>query len=100
VNQVTPFAGYFEEDKNVNAALIEAGFADVKIHTVELKCRLSLDEYLADREITSEGRCAKHILGPAPWAQLIANAREQLRQKFGSSFKYNRSAIIALGRKK
>lgn len=100
VNQVTPFAGYFEEEKNVNVALTEAGFADVEIHMVELKCRLSLEDYLADREITSGGRYAKHILGPDIWAQLVANAREKLRQTFGSYFKYSRGAIIALGHKK
>ncbi len=100
VKKVTPFAGYFEEEKNVNAALAEAGFADVEIHTVELKCRLSLEDYLADREITSEGRYAKHLLGPDLWAQLVANARDKLQQTFGSCFSYNRGAIIALGHKK
>ena len=100
VNQVTPFASYFEEEKNVNVALTEAGFADVEVHMVELKCRLSLEDYLADREITSGGRYAKHILGPDIWTQLVANAREKFRQTFGSCFNYSRGAIIALGHKK
>jgi SAM-dependent methyltransferase len=100
VNQVTPFASYFEDEKNVKVALIEAGFADIEFRMVALKCRLSLEDYLADREITSAGRYAKHILGPDIWSQLVANAREKLRQKFGSCFNYNRGAIIALGHKK
>ena len=75
-------------------------FADVEIHMVELKYRLSLEDYLADREITSDGRYAKHILGPDIWAQLVANAREKFRQTFGSCFNYSRGAIIALGHKK
>jgi SAM-dependent methyltransferase len=100
VDKVTPFAGYFEDGKNVNAALTEAGFADVEIHNIELKCCLSLEDYLADREITSGGRCAKHILGPDIWAQLVASAREKLRQTFGSCFNYTSNAIIALGHKK
>ncbi len=100
VDQVTPFAGYFEDGKNVNTALTEAGFADVQLHIVQLKCRLSLEDYLADREITSSGRYAKYILGPDIWAQLVANAREKLRQKYGSCFNYSSGAIIALGHKK
>ena len=100
VDQVTPFAGYFEDEKNVSAALSEAGFADIEIHNIELKCCLSLEDYLADREITSGGRYAKYILGPDIWAQLVANAREKLRRMFGSCFSYSSGAIIALGHKK
>lgn len=100
VDQVTPFAGYFEDGKNVNAALMEAGFADVEIHIVDLKCRLSLEDYLADRAITSSGRYARFIMGPEIWTQFVAKAREKLRQTFGSYFEYSRGAIIALGHKK
>ncbi|CAB1081346.1 hypothetical protein D1AOALGA4SA_9000 [Olavius algarvensis Delta 1 endosymbiont] len=99
VNQITPFAGYFEDERHVGTALAEAGFADVQLHVVELKWRLSLEDYLADREITSSGRYAKFILGSGSWAQLLANAREKLRQEFGSWFSYSSGAIIALGYK-
>jgi len=91
---------HFEDERNVSTALTEAGFADVQLHVVELKWHLSLEDYLADREITSSGRYAKYILGPDSWAQLLANAREKLRQQFGSCFTYSNGAIIALGHKK
>jgi ubiquinone/menaquinone biosynthesis C-methylase UbiE len=99
VNQVTPFGGYFEDQRNVNAALTEAGFSDVDVHTVEQECRFSLEGYLADRELTSGGRYTQYILGPDGWARLVANAREKLRQTFGSCFNYSRRIFIALGHK-
>jgi len=99
VGQITPFAGHFEDEKHVRTVLMEAGFTDVQLYMVELNWQLSLEDYLADREIAASGRYAKFILGPDVWAQLLAKARGKLRHEFGSCFTYSSCANIALGHK-
>jgi len=97
VAQVAPSEGYFENVENVKTALTDAGFARVEVHTFAVECSLSLERYLADRQLSSGGRFAQHALGPDRWGRFAANASEKLRRSFGSHFDYSRGVLIGLG---
>jgi hypothetical protein len=97
VAQVAPSEGYFENVKNVKTALTEAGFARVEVHTFAVECSLSLERYLADRQLSSGGRFAQDALGPDRWSRFAANASERLRCSFGPHFDYSRGVLIGLG---
>lgn len=97
VARVAPSEGYFEKVENVKTALTAAGFARVEVHRIALECSLSIDRYIADRELSSGGRFAQDALGPDKWGRFAAKAREKLHRSFGSHFDYNRCVLIGVG---
>ena len=97
VAQVAPSEGYFESAANVRTALAEAGFSGVEVHTVPLDWSFSLELYLADRELSSGGRFARHTLGPDAWERFVVNAREEFLRQFGLHFSCNRGFLVGLG---
>jgi len=99
VAQVAPSEAYFESAANVEAAFKEAGFSGVEVHTLASEWTFSLELFLADRELSSGGRFARHVLGTNAWEQFVAKAREALRRQFGSHFSYSRGFSIGLGRR-
>jgi ubiquinone/menaquinone biosynthesis C-methylase UbiE len=96
---VAPWEIYFSMEGNLEAALKEAGFSVVDTHTVELEFSLTVDQFLEDRELSSAGRLALHLLGPDRWARFRAATAEKLRERFGPLLQYRRSAFIVVARK-
>lgn len=98
VARVAPSESCFETAAAVEQALTEAAFSGVEAHAATLECRLSLEEYLADREISSGGRFARHALGAAGWARFLAHAREELGRRFGPLVSVPRGVLVGVGR--
>jgi ubiquinone/menaquinone biosynthesis C-methylase UbiE len=97
VAQVAPAEARFQQPEGVEAALTAAGFGRVTVHTVTLEYSLPLDHFLADREISSAGRFARHTLGADGWAGFQERAREELGRRFGPLFECSRGALIGVG---
>ena len=97
--EVAPSEAFFESAENVSSALTEAGFATIEVRSVVLRGRLSLERFLADRELSSSGRFARHAMGQAGWRRFLANAREELARSFGTNFGESRRVLIGLGRR-
>ena len=97
VAQVAPAEARFQQSEGVEAALTAAGFGGITVHTVTLEYSLPLDHFLADREISSAGRFARHTLGADGWAGFQDRAREELGRRFGSVFECSRGVLIGLG---
>jgi hypothetical protein len=98
VARVAPRESQFESAEGVDAALTAAGFAGVEVHPVALEYTIALDRFLADRELSSAGRFARHTLGADSWSRLVARAREVLGSRFGSAFECTRGVLIGLAR--
>ena len=58
---------------------------------------IALDEFLADRELSSAGRFARHALGAEAWSRWVAHARDVLGSRFGPAFWRSRRVLIGLG---
>jgi SAM-dependent methyltransferase len=99
VARVAPSESCFESTAGVESALTRAGFAGVEVQTLLLECRLSLEQFLADRELSSGARFARHALGADAWERFVAHAREELGRRFGSLFTFPREVLIGLGQR-
>jgi ubiquinone/menaquinone biosynthesis C-methylase UbiE len=97
VARVAPHESHFESAARVEETLIAAGLTDVEVHVETLRYTMSLDELLADREISSAGRFARHTLGADAWSRWVEGARRALERRFGSVFECSRRFLIAVG---
>jgi ubiquinone/menaquinone biosynthesis C-methylase UbiE len=97
--QVTPWERYFEQPENLAAALRDTGFAGVDVTAAQVSCPLTLDQYLADREISSGARFARHLLGPDDWGRFQSQARATLLNSFGPEISYARGVLLGIGRR-
>lgn len=97
--EVVPAEGEFEQEDAVARALRDAGFTDVTVHERMVRASLTIDEYLADRELSSGGRFARTRLSPERFAGMMERTRARLSARFGERFDYERGALIGLGRK-
>jgi len=97
VASVAPREAQLESAESVEGALAAARFSGVQVHAVVLEYTISLDDFLADREISSAGRYARHTLGPDGWSRWVAHARDRLERRFGSAFECSRGVLIGLG---
>jgi len=97
VAHVAPCETHFERAEGVEAALTDAGFSGVTVHTLTLEYAIPLDHFLADREISSGGRFVRHTLGAGAWSRFLARAREELGRRFGAVFECSRGVLIGVG---
>jgi len=97
IARVAPWEGLFETAAGVEGALSTAGFSKREVHTATVECRLPLEDFLADREMSSAGRFARHTLGPSAWQSFMARAHGHLRQRFGSVLDLPRRILIGVG---
>jgi SAM-dependent methyltransferase len=96
---VVPSEARFESAAGVHSALAAGGFTDVEVHALTLDYGVTLDQFLADRELSSGGRFARHVLGAYGWAGFVARARNELERRFGSVFECSRGVLIGLGKR-
>ena len=99
VNRVAPSEARFETAAGVRGALIGAVLRDVEVHPRRLSYRLSLEEFLADRALSSAGRFASDALGPEAWRAFLDRARGDLGGRFGSLMEFARDILIGLARR-
>jgi ubiquinone/menaquinone biosynthesis C-methylase UbiE len=95
--EVTPSEAFFERRENVSAALTDAGFTEVEVRTYALKSRSSLEQFLADRALSSSGRFARQAMSQSAWPRLLDQAREQLTRSFGTDLSYSREFHVGIG---
>jgi ubiquinone/menaquinone biosynthesis C-methylase UbiE len=95
---VAPAEEHFSVHGNLAAALIDAGFLEVRSDSLDLEFTLTVDEFIEDRAISSGGRLARQMLGPAGWARFRAEARKMFEIRFGPTLRCQRRAFIVIGR--
>jgi ubiquinone/menaquinone biosynthesis C-methylase UbiE len=100
VARVAPWEGLFETPAGVEGALSTAGFANREVHTLTVECRLPVEQFVADRELSSAGRFARHALGSSAWQSFLARAHDTLQQRFGSVLELPRRILIGIGHHK
>jgi ubiquinone/menaquinone biosynthesis C-methylase UbiE len=97
VARVAPREAHFESAEGVDGALTAAGFAAVEVRSVTLEYTIPLDHFLADRELSSAGRFARHALGAEGWPRFVTRAREVLGRRFGATFHCTRHVLVGVG---
>ncbi len=99
VAEFVPWEEHFSQEEALDAALRGTGFVTLVSEAVEVESNVTVDQLVEDRELSSRGRWARHVLGAQDWARVRAAAREQLDAHFGSSIRYLRRAFIVIARK-
>jgi ubiquinone/menaquinone biosynthesis C-methylase UbiE len=97
IERVAPREPQFESPPQVEGTLTGSGFAEVEVHRFTLDYRITLEDYLADRELSSAGRFARPSLGPEAWSRFAARAREVLGSRFGPEFACTRQVLVGVG---
>ncbi len=97
--EVAPWESHLANPLNLRAALEKAGFTGVTLHSVQIEIACSIEDYLADREISSAGRCARLVLGQPRWQEFLERARGELGTRFGGRVSYRRGVVVATGTK-
>jgi ubiquinone/menaquinone biosynthesis C-methylase UbiE len=97
VEQVAPSESHLSSPKNVRAALVDAGFRSARVEMIGFSHDCSVEEYLADRELSSGWRFGRHVLGDAAWRRFLERAEAELRRKFGDRISYERPLVLGLG---
>lgn len=99
IAEVAPWEDHFSQEGALEAALARAGFSPVGFEAVDVESGCTVDQFVEDRELSTGGRWARHLLGAKGWGRARAAARDRLHALFGSSFRYHRRAYIVTGRK-
>ncbi len=97
--EFVPWEDHFSRKEALEAALRGAGFATLVSEAVDVESNVTVDQFVEDRELSSRGRWARHVLGPERWAHVRAAVRERLGARFGSSIRYHRRAFVVIARK-
>ncbi len=97
--EVAPSESHFSEPGHLEAAFAQAGFSAIRSDVVDVEFDRTVEQFIEDRELSSSGRLGLHLLGPDGWARFRVAAGEMFQSRFGSSCRYHRRALIAIGRK-
>lgn len=97
--EVVPWEGRFAEPERLEGALVEAGFAGVRVDATPLVATATVEEFVEDRGLSTSGRYARHVLGAEGWARLRREATTALRARFGPRVEFGRTVLVAVGRK-
>ncbi len=97
--EVAPSEGHFSEAGHLEAAFAQAGFSAIRSDIVDVEFDRTVEQFIEDRELSSSGRLGLHLLGPDGWARFRVAAGEMFQSRFGSSCRYHRRALIAIGTK-
>lgn len=87
----------FSDIERLRRALVEGGFAEVRVRAVEVAFGEAATDFVAGRQLTAAGRFARHALGADRWNAFQAEVLEQLRARFGEHLSYPRSVVLAAG---
>jgi hypothetical protein len=93
---VAPWESHFSSPQNLKAALIDAGFRGVRVEVHPLSIGQSVDEYLADRQLTAGGRFARHVLGEVEWQRFLERTAAEFRRRFGERVSFDRPLVLAV----
>jgi len=94
--EVAPWEDHFSQEGASEAALTRAGFSPVGSRAVDVESSLTADQFAEDRELSSGGRLARHLLGAEGWARARATARDRFHARFGCK-RAKKAAIICGG---
>ena len=97
--EVTPWEEHFSRRDILEGALAGAGFSQVASVAMDVESDSTVEQFLESRELSSAGRLGLRLLGRADWARFQAVVSKTLHNRFGSSFRYRRGALIGIAKK-
>jgi SAM-dependent methyltransferase len=83
LREALPFEEWFSDPGHLHAACLDAGLSGVKVTKREYKTAMTIEEYLAHRDLSMSVRLGRKALGAAAWARV----RDALSSAFHVCFR-------------
>jgi ubiquinone/menaquinone biosynthesis C-methylase UbiE len=97
--RAAPWAERFSQPGPVEEALRDAGVRNVRVERSQYRATVSIEEYLAGREITALGRFLREILGEGLWDRFRERVEAAFRDRFDDPIGDTNDVLLAVGRK-
>jgi ubiquinone/menaquinone biosynthesis C-methylase UbiE len=99
MQRAVPWEERFSDPRRLEEALYDAGVRDIRVERREYRFEMTAEDYLAGREIASQGRFLREMLGEGLWERFRARARDVFADRFPPRFNDFRDVILAVGTK-
>jgi ubiquinone/menaquinone biosynthesis C-methylase UbiE len=99
VRRAAPWRDRFSDPGRVEEAMRDAGLRQVRVERREYRASMSIENYLAGREITAEGRFLRGMLTEPLWERFREQAQETFRSRFAEPLGDTYDVLLAVGTK-
>lgn len=95
-----PWDAHFAKCANVERALQDARFAQMRIVTREYLIEMSRSDFLLAREGSVQGMLLQRTLSASQWREFQARVAETFQREFGDRVAYTRDVHFAIGKQR
>ena len=99
MRRAAPWAERFSRPGPLEEALREAGLRSVRVERRQHRATVSIENYLAGREISVQGRFLREILGDALWDRFRERVEATFRERFADPIGDTNDVLLAIGTK-
>jgi ubiquinone/menaquinone biosynthesis C-methylase UbiE len=99
LRQAAPWAERFAVPDNLDEALRTAGLRNVRVLRHQYRSQVSIEDYLAGREIGAMGRYLRGVLTEQLWDRFRKRVDEEFRSRFRDPLGDTNEVLIAVGTK-
>lgn len=97
VRETLPGDDRFARPGSLSDLLAAAGFEAIVARDHRVECAMTVDEYVASREVCATGRALRALLTPDQWQRCRDDARAALSARFPGSIRFSRGFHTAVG---
>jgi ubiquinone/menaquinone biosynthesis C-methylase UbiE len=99
VRRAAPWRDRFSEPARLEETLRDAGLRNVRVQRRVYRASMSVEDYLASREITAEGRFLRGMLSESLWERFREQSAETFRSRFAEPLGDTYEVLLAVGTK-
>jgi ubiquinone/menaquinone biosynthesis C-methylase UbiE len=92
-----PWDDWFADAAHLRQAFQEAGFAAIEMHYHIYEARMTIEEFLAMRDASLQGRFMRGALEDPQWDQFKRALSEEFYRRFKDPIEHSRDVNIAIG---
>jgi hypothetical protein len=97
MRRAAPWAERFSKPAPLEEALREAGLRPVRVERRQHRASVSIEDYLAGREVSALGRFLQEILGRALWERFRERVEGSFRERFSDPIGDTNDVLIGVG---
>lgn len=99
MRRAAPWAERFSKPDPLKEALREAGLRNIRVDRRQHRATVSIEDYLAGREISALGRFLREIQGETLWERFRERVAATFRERFADPIGDTNDVLLAVGTK-